>query len=688
MSNTQSIENNPLTQCQRLPSFSLIKPEHVTPAIQWIINENKQKINDLLLTSPSTWQQLIVPLEALDETLNKAWSPVSHMNSVVNSENLRKAYNECIPLLTEYATAIGQNKKLYDAYVRLLESDGYSAFNAAQKRVIANTIRDFKLAGVALADDEKEHYKKLKQSLSQLTSKFDENVLDTTNAWEFNTTDNNHLTGLPESALSLAKQTAEQKQQDGWTFTLDFPMYMPVMLYADDSSLRQKFYQAYTTRASDQGPHDTQYNNSEIMDEILSLRHQISNLLGFNNYAERSLATKMAESPEQVLNFLNELAEHSLPIAKNELNELQNFAKQHFQVTQLNAWDIPYYSEKLKQHKYNVSQEDLKPYFPIHKVIKGMFDVVNRLYGIKIKAIDGIDCWHSDVSFYQITDENDQLRGEFYLDCYARKNKRGGAWMDECITRHQLDGKVDNPVAYLTCNFTPPIGDDPSLLTHDEVQTLFHEFGHGLHHMLTQVDYPEISGINGVLWDAVELPSQFMENWCWEKSAIDLFSGHYQTGEKLPDELFEKLYKAKNFQSGMQMVRQLEFSIFDFRIHHEYNPAKPGQIYHTLDQVRDLVAVIIPPKDNRFPHSFSHIFSGGYAAGYFSYKWAEVLSADAFSKFEDSGIFNAATGKEFLTNILEKGGSDNAMDLYVNFRGRKPEINALLRHSGIEKIPR
>jgi oligopeptidase A len=455
------------------------------------------------------------------------------------------------------------------------------------------------------------------------------------------------------------------------------------MMYADNRELREEFYEAFSTRASDQGPHDKKYDNSALMAEILKLRHEQAQLLGFDNYADYSLQTKMAESPQHAMDFLNDLAKRSLPMAKKELSDLTEFACQQLNISQLKAWDVTYVADKLRTHLFDVSQQEIKIYFPAHRVISGLFKVVERLYGLQIQQLDGVDTWHADVQFFEIRDSSNQIRGCFYLDLYARPKKRGGAWMDECVTRRRVGDQVQTPVAFLTCNFTPPANGKPSLLTHDEVTTLFHEFGHGLHHMLTRIDYSGVSGINGVEWDAVELPSQFMENWCWEKQALAMFSGHHLTGEPLPDDLLEKMLKAKNFQCGMQMVRQLEFSIFDLRIHAEYDPQQGDRIYQILQEVRDQVAVLEPPAFNRFPNSFSHIFAGGYAAGYYSYKWAEVLSSDAFSQFEEKGIFDMETGQSFLTNILEKGGSQKALELFVAFRGREPNIDALLRHSGI-----
>ncbi|MEJ2646103.1 MAG: M3 family metallopeptidase, partial [Gammaproteobacteria bacterium] len=552
-----------------------------------------------------------------------------------------------------------------------------------QRKIIDNALRDFRLSGIELDAEQRARYKAIMQELSSLTSKFEENLLDATNGWSREVTDEALLAGMPDSAKALARQTAEQRGVDGWLITLEFPSYYPVLTYADNRELRREVYTAYVTRASDEGPNAGQWDNTPVMERILALRHEAAQLLGYANYAERSLATKMARSTDQVLGFLNDLAARALPMAKQDLEEVRAFARDNHSVTELESWDVAYYSEKLRQHKYAISQEELKPYFPEHRVLEGMFAVVERLYGLNIGREEGADVWHPDVRFYTIRDGKGTVRGQFFLDLYARPKKRGGAWMDECISRKRRGDALQVPVAYLTCNFAPPIGDDPALFTHDEVLTLFHEFGHGLHHMLTQVDYPSVAGIGGVAWDAVELPSQFMENWCWEREALDLIAGHYRTGEALPEALYHRMLAAKNFQSAMQMVRQLEFSIFDFRLHLEYDPARGGRIYQILDEVREQVAVMRPPSFNRFPHSFSHIFAGGYAAGYYSYKWAEVLSADAFSAFEEAGIFDRGTGERFLASILEQGGSRDPMELFVEFRGREPTIDALLRHSGL-----
>ena len=674
--------DNPLLNLEGLPPFTRIRAEHVEPAIDQLLAESRALTEKLLAQEgPFSWHNLVEPLEIMEDRINRTWSPVSHLNSVLNSDELRQAYNACLPKLSDYGTEMGQNAALQAAYQSVYDND--SSLDPAQRKLLENALRDFHLSGVDLPADKKQRFKEISQQLSSLTSKYSENVLDATNAWSKLLPDPEPLAGLPESALDLARQTAGQRGEQGWMLTLDFPSYLPLMTYADNRELRREVYEAFSTRASDQGPHAGQWDNSGVMEEILKLRHEQSRILGFDNYAERSLARKMAPDSERVLEFLNDLATRSRPQAEQELQELRDFAREHYGADNLQAWDIGYYGEKLRQHRYAITQEELKPYFPEDQVLNGMFAVVNRLYGIRISEVPEFESWHPDVRLFEIRDEAGHLQGQFYLDLHARQNKRGGAWMDECIVRMSTPNCDQIPVAYLVCNFSPPLGDKPALFTHDEVETLFHEFGHGLHHLLTRVDYPGVAGINGVAWDAVELPSQFMENWCWEREALDLFAAHYQSGEKLPQALYDKMMAAKNFQSAMQMVRQLEFSLFDFRLHREYDPALGGRIYLILEEVREQVAVIYPPAFNRFAHGFSHIFAGGYAAGYYSYKWAEVLSADAFSLFEERGIFDRKTGRAFLHNILEQGGSKDAMELFVAFRGREPQIDALLRHSGI-----
>ena len=677
--------SNPLLEMEGLPPFRHILPQHVEPAIDAVLAENRAILKTVLeQDKPCSWDALVQPLEEMEDRLSRIWSPVSHMNSVVNSEPLRKAYNACLPKLSDYSTETGQNRPLYEAFKSLADSPGYARMNRAQQRIIDNALRDFRLAGVDLPAEKQDRYKTIQQRLSRLTSKFEENLLDATQAWTKPITDEAQLAGLPESARAQARQAAEQRDLDGWLFTLEFPSYYAVMTYADDPELRREIYEAYVTRASDQGPHAGRWDNSEIMEQILALRHELALLLGYSSYADRSLATKMAPSPERVMAFLRDLADRSLGLAQEELAQLKEFAREQGGIRELAAWDISYYSEKLRQHRYALRDEDLRPYFPETRVISGLFETVRRLYGLEIRCLEGIETWHDDVRFYEIRDAGGALRGQFYLDLYARAKKRGGAWMDVCISRmRRADGTVQTPVAYLTCNLTPPVGDQPALFTHDEVITLFHEFGHGLHHMLTTVDHAGVSGISGVPWDAVELPSQFMENWCWQREALDLFAAHYQTGERLPDSLFSKMIAAKNFQSGMQMVRQLELAMFDFRLHLEYDPDSGPRIQQILDEVRAEVAVLRPPVYNRFQHGFAHIFAGGYAAGYYSYKWAEVLSSDAFARFEENGIFDRDTGLAFLEAILEQGGARDPMELFKEFRGRGPEIDALLRHAGI-----
>ncbi|HDZ8838900.1 TPA: oligopeptidase A [Aeromonas veronii] len=677
--------NNPLLTMDSLPPFSQIKPEQVQPAVIQAIADCKQKISDVLAQrDPHTWDSLIAPLEEVNDRLSRIWSPVSHLNSVLNSEALREAHDACLPLLSEFQTYVGQHEGLYQAYLALSLSDDFPLLSGAQRKEIQNTLRDFRLSGIGLPAEAQQRYGEIQARLSELASRFSNNVLDATQGWHKLVADEAELAGLPDSVRAAARQMAELKGKEGWLFTLDIPSYLPVMMYADNRELRAEMYEAFTTRASDQGPNAGKWDNSAIMSELLTLRRELAQLLGFANYAELSLATKMADKTEQVVSFLTDLAAKSLPQGKAELEEIRAFAAEQHGQSELAAWDLAYYAEKLKQHKFSISDEQLRPYFPANKVVKGLFEVVKRVFGMKVRERLGIDTWHPDVRFYDIFDADDELRGSFYLDLYAREHKQGGAWMDVCLgRRYRQDGSLQKPVAYLTCNFNGPVDGKPALFTHNEVVTLFHEFGHGIHHMLTRIDVAGVAGINGVAWDAVELPSQFLENWCWESEALAFISGHYETGEPLPADLLEKMLTARNFQAAMQMLRQLEFALFDFRLHQEFDPANPAQLPALLDEVRSQVAVMTPPSFNRFQHSFSHIFAGGYAAGYYSYKWAEVLSADAFSRFEEEGIFNPATGQSFLKNILEKGGSKEPMELFRAFRGREPKVDALLRHSGI-----
>jgi oligopeptidase A len=676
---------NPLLTRQPLPPFSQIQAEHIEPAIDHILADNRSRVEEIANTAGErSWENLVQPLEEIEDVQNQAWSPVSHMNAVVNTDALRSAYNNCLPKLSEYETEMGQHEGLFKAFKSLSQSEAYNHLEIAQKKTIENALRDFRLSGIELSSTDKLKFGEIQKRLAELSSKFSDNVLDATQAWTRLVEDRQELVGLPESAISLAEQTAKQRGKEGYLLTLDYPCYQPLMTYCENRELRREIYEAYTTRASDKGPHAGKWDNTALITEILALRVEVARLLGFDNYAELSLATKMAASTEQVLSFLNDLAEKGYPIAAREYAEICEFAQTEFAMEELTAWDVGFYAEKLRLHKYNISQEEMRPYFPAPVVIKGMFEVVKRLYDIDVTQKSGWDVWHPDVKCYEIVKAGKIIAG-FYLDLYARPGKRGGAWMDSCrVRRIQKHGELQLPVAYLTCNFTMPIGDQPALLTHDEVTTLFHEFGHGLHHMLTKVDYADVSGINGVAWDAVELPSQFHENWCWQPEALEFISAHHETGESLSSEMLDKMLAAKNFGAASQMMRQLEFGLFDFKLHMETGEEHDIDVQQILDQIREQVSVISVPEFNRFQNGFSHIFAGGYAAGYYSYKWAEVLSADAFSTFIAEGIFNRQTGERFLETVLEQGGARDPMDLFVEFVGREPEVDALLRQEGIK----
>jgi oligopeptidase A len=677
---------NPLLTSFLLPPFSQIKAEHIVPAVTAALADCRRVVNELVERGgPYTWDNLCQPLAEADNHLEHVFSPVSHLNAVKNSPELREAYEQVLPLLSEYSTWLGQHSGLYQAYLSLKTGAEFSKLSGPQQKVIENTLRDFELSGIGLDKEQQQRYGTIVARLSELGAQFSNNVLDATQGFSKLITDPAELKGLPESAIEAAKALAESREQEGFLFTLDIPSYLPIMTYCDNAALREEMYRAYSTRASEQGPNAGQWDNSPIIDEILALRHELAQLLGFQSYAEKSLATKMADTPANVLNFLETLAQRARPQGAAELSQLKAFAQKNYGVADLNAWDIAWYSEQQKQHLYAISDEALRPYFPEKKVIAGLFEVVQRIYGIRAKARTDIDVWHPDVQFYELYDESNQLRGSFYLDLYARENKRGGAWMADCAGRMRFaNGDLQLPVAYLTCNFNRPLGDKPALFTHDEVITLFHEFGHGLHHMLTLIDTAGVAGINGVPWDAVELPSQFMENWCWEPEALAFISGHYQTGEPLPAEMLDKMLKAKNYQAALFILRQLEFGLFDFRLHAEFSPALGAQVLSTLRSVKSEVAVVESPAFVRFPHSFSHVFAGGYAAGYYSYLWADVLAADAFSRFEEDGIFNRVTGQAFLDCILTKGGSEEPMNLFKRFRGREPELDAMLTHYGIQ----
>ena len=668
---------NPLLTDALLPAFGAIRAEHVEPAIRQLLEENRAAIAALLASGADRWDTLVVPLERMHHRLGKAWSPVGHLNGVMNSDELRAAYNACLPLLTAYHTELGQNAELCAGYQGVADREG-AALGAEQRKVVDNALRDFRLAGVSLPAERKQRFGEIMERLATAQAKFDENVLDATNAWSRRVTDERELDGLPANAVHRAREATAAAGQDGWLLSLDAPTYQAVLTHAASETLRREFYQAWVTRASDRGPHADRWDNGPLMAEILALRHEAANLVGFANFAEYSLATKMARDPAEVTEFLLRLARVSRPAARRELEDLERFAGRP-----LSAWDIAYYSERLKNERLQVSEEALRPYFPLPRVLAGLFTVLGRLYGVRIVANATVETYHTDVRYFDVLDRDGTPRGGFFLDLYARPKKRGGAWMDECVGRIELAGASALPIAYLVCNFSPPAGAQPSLLTHNEVLTLFHECGHGFHHLLTRVSVPSVAGINGVPWDAVELPSQFMENFAWRDEVLPLISAHVETGAPLPREMLARLQGSRTFQAGMQTVRQLEFALFDFRLHAEYVPGQPPRIAATLAEVRETVAVVRPPEFNRFPHSFQHVFSGGYAAGYYSYKWAEVLSADAFGAFEEHGVFDAATARRFLGAILERGGSRDAMEAFVEFRGRPPEIEPLLRQLGL-----
>lgn len=674
--------NNPLLQDNVLPPFADIKAEHMVPALEQALSDVRAGIEQITRAPSFNYQGVVKAREELEDRLQQVWSPIGHLNGVMNSPEIREAHSRGLELLTEYYTEVGLNPNLFEAYRAVHESPEFADLEQAQKKVVENALRDFRLSGIDLPEAQQKRYSELAREISALNSKFNNNVLDATQAWR-KVVAEEAVKGVPETAKALMRQAAEREALEGYLLTLDAPCYLAIMTYCDDRELRREMYLAYGTRASDQGPNAGEFDNSQVMQDLMTARREQSRLLGFDNYAELSVARKMARSADEVLQFLENLADRSKGPAKQEYATLCAFARQHNGPDTLEPWDTAYYSEKLKKAAFDISQEELRPYFPAPRVLEGMFEVVRRLFDVEIEKDDSMPVWHEDVLTFEIRRGGTTI-ARFYVDLYARQNKRGGAWMDDCrVRRTMVSGGLQLPVAYLTCNFSGPVGDDPALLSHDEVVTLFHEFGHGLHHMMTQVDAAAVSGINGVAWDAVELPSQFMENFCWQAESLAFISGHYQGGEALPEDMLEKLLKARNFNAAMMMVRQLEFALFDFRLHVEFDPAIDNQIAAAIEKVRQDVAVVRPPEEYAFQHGFSHIFGGGYAAGYYSYKWAEVLSADAFSKFLEDGIFNRQTGEKFLATILEKGGSEDAMDLFVAFRGREPEVEALLRQDGI-----
>lgn len=678
MSNTAS---NPLLEFSSLPQFDQVRAEHVTPAVDHLLAQGKQLIETLVAdTAAPIWENFARPLEDFEEQMSRSWSQVGHLNAVINSPELREAYNENLPKLTAFYADLSQDERLYAKFRALRASAAYEQLNTAQRKILDNELRDFRLGGAELPEDKKARFKAIQEELSTLAAKFEENLLDTTNDYALIVEDQAKLAGIPEDALQAAAEAAEADGKTGWKFSLQFPSYMPVLQYGENRELRETLYRAYATRASEFGK--PEWDNTTLVRDILNLRHEAAVLLGYSNYAETSLATKMAETPAQVEDFLNKLGVRARPFAERDMAELRQYAAEKLGLTELLAWDIAYASEKLREDKYAFSDQEVKQYFPEQQVLQGLFKVTETIFGLQVRQVQA-PVWHKDVSFYEISDQAGKPVGQFYLDLYARNNKRGGAWMDEAITRRRKPQGIETPVAFLTCNFSAPVGGKPALFTHDEVITMFHEFGHGLHHMLTQVEDYGVSGIKGVEWDAVELPSQFMENFCWEWDVLRHMTRHVDTGEHLPRDLFDKMVAAKNFQAGMQTVRQIEFSLFDMRLHANFDHYEADTALKLIEAVRDEVAVLRPPAWNRFPNNFSHIFAGGYAAGYYSYKWAEVLSADAYSMFEESGVLSAEAGKRFWTEILAQGGSRPALESFIAFRGREPSIDALLRHNGM-----
>lgn len=677
---------NPLLHIEGLPHFGAVKPEHVEVAVRQAIDNATRVIKEVTANvgDHPTWDSAIAPIEEAEDRFSKIWSVVAHLNSVVNTPELRAAHDACLPLISDFSTFVGQYRPLYDAMVKIASSDGFKLLSGAQRKSVENSIRDFRLSGIGLSGDRQQRYAEISARLATLQSDFANHVLDATHAFIKNVTEDGEVKGLPAGVLRLAREEARKRSLEGYVFTLDVPSYLPVMTYADNRDLRREMYEAYQTRASEVGPNAGEFDNAPLMEEILALRHELAQLLGFKNYAELSLATKMAHSPEEVMGFLEDLARKSRAQGEKEIAALREYAQAQGLEGELQPWDVAYYAEKLRRERYAYDAESLRPYFPVSKVLQGLFECATRLYGITFRPRYGVDTWHKDVECFDVYDEFGAKTGTFFIDLYAREGKRGGAWMDECQSRrYRSDGALQLPVTYLVCNFTPPVGNRESELTHDEVVTLFHEFGHGLNQLLTRIDIADVSGINGVPWDAVELPSQFNENFAWQEEVLNFLSGKVGTGEPLPKEKLEALLKARNFESALAMLRQLEFALFDFRLHLDYDPEKGARVRETLEAVRDEVSVVPRYALSRFPNSFTHIFAGGYAAGYYSYKYAEVLAADAFGRFEEEGVLNPELGASFRDHILAIGGAEDPMEGFIAFRGRRPQVDALLKQSGI-----
>jgi len=672
---TAALANNPLLAPTPLPNFSAIKPEHIEPAVREVLAAQRRALAaaESVATPTLDWLQ---HLERMNTEIHRVWGPVSHLNSVLSSPALREAFNRCLPLVTEFGTELGQNTALYRNFGALQAA--VTPQQPVEQQLIAHALRDFRLGGVTLTGEPRQRFRDVMQDLAARQASFEQNVMDATDAFEHRETDRGALAGVPEQFLERARALATERGVSGFLLRLDPPTFQTVMAHAESPALRAEYYEAWVTRASDQGPHAGRWDNSALIEQILALRHEAAGLVGFKTFAEFSLATKMAESPERVIEFLSDLARRSRPVALEEFASLCDYAGR-----KLKSWDTAFYAERLKQEKLKLAEEELRPYFPLPRVQDGLFKLLGTLFDLRVVEAAAPSVWHPSVRYYELRRADGNLVGSFFTDLFARPNKRGGAWMDACQNRAKLNGQTHAPVAYLVCNFNAPVGETPSLLTHSEVVTLFHEFGHGLHHLLTEIDYPSISGINGVPWDAVELPSQFLENFTWRPELLSDIARHYQTGEPLPQAKLEMMNRSRTFLSGLAMVRQLEFALFDFRLHHEYTPAKGSRVLEILAAVRRDVAVIEPPAYNRFPQSFGHIFGGGYAAGYYSYKWAEVLAADAFSAFEESGVFDRSTAERFRRAILATGGSRNALEGFIEFRGRPPHLDALLKQAGI-----
>ena len=674
--------DNPLLADRELPLFPAIEPAHVLPAIEAVLAAYQARVDALVADAAARdFDTLIAPLEAMEEWLARTWAPVSHLHGVADSPELREAYGAALEKITAFGTELGQNRALYEAVRAVREGPGFATLDRARQTLVEDSLRDFRLSGVALEEPARTRFRDIQNEMSKVETEFEEAVLDATDAWTRPLSEA-ELAGLPDTARGMLAQAASSRGQAGWVATLKGPVVQAILTHADDRTLRAEIYQAYNTRASDQGPNAGKHDNSARIDRILALRHEAAALLGFASSAELSLQDKMAGSPERVLAFLRELADKARPVAQAELQSLREFAATELGLAELQPWDIGYASEKLREARYAFSEEDIKPYFPLPKVMAGLFDLAERVLGARLVERHDVPTWHPDVQFFDVLDADGSLRAGVYLDHFAREGKRGGAWMDVCRAPLLEAAGRRRPIAFLTCNFSPAVDGKPPLLTHDEVLTLFHEFGHGLHHLLTEVHWPSVGGINGVEWDAVELPSQFMENFGWQRQALDGFARHWQTDEPLPQVLFEKMQAARHFHAGLFLMRQLEFALFDFRLHHEFDPAHGGRTMELLEEVRREVAVVFPPEWHRFPHAFTHIFSGGYSAGYYSYLWAEVLSADAFSAFEEAGVFDPETGARYRREILAVGGSRPALESFIAFRGREPQPEALLRSHG------